>query len=99
MHYLILCYDISENKIRTRLYNYLLKSGSIPLQKSVHILPHNFKNKAEKIGWIQQYIVPKLKGHDQIHVIPFTQECINGMQNLKTHIDLSFLQKEEITII
>ena len=37
MHYLILCYDISENKIRTRLYNYLLKSGSIPLQKSVHI--------------------------------------------------------------
>ena len=61
MHYLILCYDISENKIRTRLYNYLLKSGSIPLQKSVHILPHNFKNKAEKIGWIQQYIVPKLK--------------------------------------
>lgn len=100
MSYLLLCYDIKEDKTRNRLYKYLLGIDSIPLQKSVHLVPHNYKNKGQKLRWIEDEIVPKLKVNDQIHVFPFTDDCIKGLISLKTNINLSFLLKtEEIAII
>jgi len=100
MRYMMICYDIQEDKIRTRLYKYLLKIDSIPLQKSVHLMSHNYKNKEQRLNWIRTEILPKLGINDQIHIFPFTEECIKGMLAIQTTIDLSFLLEiEEIVIL
>ncbi len=99
MKYLLLCYDISEDRLRNRLYKYLLKIGSIPIQKSVHLLPYNFYNKQVKLDWIKKEIIPLTSKRDQIHAFPFGKDNFKDMMGLKTIIDLSFLQNSEETLI
>jgi CRISPR-associated protein Cas2 len=90
MTYLI-CYDIVDDRLRTRLANRLDNAGCVRLQKSVFMAP-DFDARRLRIlrGGILKLLPPTLLPHESVVVIPIeknnlTDICWAGdTDNIKT---------------
>lgn len=74
MYYLI-CYDVSENKMRTQIMK-LLKNEGFHLQKSVFIVQGNAQKAQRIYDSIYQLISVKT---DALFMTPLCQHCVKKM--------------------
>ena len=100
MTYLI-CYDITDDRLRTRLAKRLDNAGCLRLQKSVFIAP-DFDARRLRIlrGGIQKILPPTLLQNESVVVIPIEKNNLSDIcwagdaDNIKT-----MLQKRLFTIL
>jgi CRISPR-associated protein Cas2 len=79
MTYLI-CYDIIDDKLRTRLAKRLEKAGCIRLQKSVFVAPHfDAKRLALLRGGIKKILPPLLSPDESVITIPIEKDNISDI--------------------
>ncbi|GAA4829514.1 hypothetical protein [Algivirga pacifica] len=74
MHYFI-CYDISNNGLRTRLYKKLLAKGCDPVQKSILLAADFAPKEIKELKTIVKEIMDGSKApQDSVMVIPVSKE-------------------------
>lgn len=65
---LVVSYDISDNKLRTRLMKFLIKSGGIRLQFSVYEFINSKRILNNLIIKIEAQFAPKFGGGDSVFI-------------------------------
>ena len=82
MTYLI-CYDISDDKIRTRLAKRLEKAGCVRLQKSVFVAPHFDARRVEILrGSLLKLLPPLLTTEESLLLIPIERDNLSSIMLL-----------------
>ncbi len=70
MHIFLICYDISSNKIRGKVFRFLKKCAT-PVQESVFI----FRRTRKELLKIEKFIVDMLDEDDCLIVMPCCDKC------------------------
>jgi CRISPR-associated protein Cas2 len=79
MTYLI-CYDITDDRLRTRLAKRLEKAGCVRLQKSVFLAPHfDAKRLAILRGGIKKTITVGLSPDESVVAIPIEKNNLSDI--------------------
>lgn len=97
MTFMIL-YDIENNKVRTVLAKYLVKSGCIRIQKSVYIAnlkPHQFK----KIQTDLKEVQAAYENNDSIILVPLNTEDARSMKIIGKALHIEAIIENPNTII
>ncbi len=76
----LICYDIIDDRLRTRLAKRLEKAGCIRLQKSVFLAPHfDAKRLAILRGGIKKVLPLLLLPHESVITIPIEKDNLSDI--------------------
>ena len=89
--YYIISYDISSNKKRKNIFNFLRDKGFYRIQKSVFLGEFSIENFQFFIEKLNTFIS---KENDSIFCIPFNKEEYKKITNLGNNIDFNFYEKD-----
>lgn len=89
--YYIISYDISNNRKRKDIFNFLRDEGFYRIQKSVFLGEFYLENYQIFIEKLKTFIS---KEEDSIFCIPFTQEEYKKITNIGNNIDYHFYEKD-----
>jgi CRISPR-associated protein Cas2 len=79
MTYLI-CYDISEDRLRTRLAKRLERAGCVRLQKSVFVAPNFDARRLEILrGSLLKMLPPQLALEESLLLIPIERDNLSSI--------------------
>jgi CRISPR-associated protein Cas2 len=79
MTYLI-CYDISEDRLRTRLSKRLERAGCVRLQKSVFVAPNFDARRLEILrGSLLKMLPPQLGLEESLLLIPIERDNLSSI--------------------
>lgn len=94
----LVCYDISNDSCRTRIYNKLEHFGFIPIQRSVFCgkhPPHHWETCIAALHrLLVQYGDP---AKDKIFAVVISKNCAKKILNIGAKTDIYALLKEEKT--
>lgn len=89
MVYLIM-YDITDNKVRREIANYLIKAGCTRMQKSVYLIKTT-NARFEEIHTSLREVNDLYANEDSIILVPVNSSDVRSMQLIGQNVDLKLL--------